>query len=102
MKDKYSEFIRINEEDKEHYHIYFNDNKENEIKSNSINENDNVSKIDIIIDYPVKSFYQLFSYCGCIESVRFKKFYRNNVTNMSCMFFACNLLKELNFNNFGG
>ena len=40
-------------------------------------------KIDIIIDYPVKSFYQLFSYCGCIESVRFKKFYRNNVTNMS-------------------
>ena len=36
-----------------------------------------------------KSFSRLFSYCGCIESIKFKKFYRNNVTNMSGMFGGC-------------
>ena len=38
---------------------------------------ENVSKINIIIDYQIKSFYKLFSYCNCIESIYFKKFNRN-------------------------
>ena len=36
----------------------------------------------------------------CIKSIEFKKFYRNNVTDMSRMFFGCSSLKELNLNNF--
>ena len=28
------------------------------------------------------------------------QFYRNNVTDMSCMFYGCSLLKELNLSNF--
>ena len=48
-KDQYSNFINMNENET-YYHIYFNDNKE-EIKRNYLNENDNVSKIKIIIDY---------------------------------------------------
>ena len=79
-------------------HIYFNDNKEEEIKRNIIYENDNVSKIYIFIDYQVKSFFNLFSECKCIESIYFKKFYRNNITNMSYMFIGCSSLKELNLN----
>ena len=53
-----------------YYHIYFNDNKE-EIKRNYLNENDNVSKIKIIIDYQVKSFMYLFEDCKCIEYICF-------------------------------
>ena len=49
--------INIKKEDKEYYHIYYNDNKKEEIKSTSLNENDKVSKINIIIDYQVESFY---------------------------------------------
>ena len=100
MKGKYVKFINIEEKDKEYYHIYFNGNKEKEIKSTSINENHNISKINIIIDYQVESFSKLFENCRCIESINFKKFYRNNITDMSGMFHKCSSLKELNLNNF--
>ena len=99
VNNKYGEFININQEDEIYYHIYFNDNKE-EIKRNDLNENDNVSKIKIIIDYQVKSFEELFFYCKCIEYINFKKFYRNNINNMVCMFYECSSLKELNLSNF--
>jgi len=88
-------FIKI----KENYHIYFDDNTE-EIKRNYLNEKEKVSKIKIILDYHIKLFSQLFAGCNCIESINFKKFYRNNITDMNSMFYGCSNLKELNLNNF--
>ena len=99
-KDDYGKFINIDENDKLYYHVYFNDDKE-EIKNKYIictkdgmikhyyyiEKEDKVTKIKIIIDYQVKSFKELFSWCECIESINFKKFYRNNITDMRCMFF---------------
>ena len=90
-KGKYGRFINIDENDKLYYHIYFNDNKE-EIKNKYkikeengmikheyyIHQEDKVTKIKIIIDYQVKSFKGLFCDSNCIESILFKKFYRNN------------------------
>ena len=55
IQNKYGSFIKIKEEDKKYFHIYFNDNKE-EIKKTELNEKDKVSKINIIIDYQIKSF----------------------------------------------
>ena len=76
-KGEYGKFININENDELYYHIYFNDNKE-EIKNKyEIKEEDKVTKIKIIIDYQIKSFNSLFKWCECIESINFKKFYRN-------------------------
>ena len=100
MKGEYGKFININEEDKKYFHIYFNDNKKKEIENTLLYKDDNVSKISIIIDYQIKSFSELFADCKCIESIKFKKFYRNNITNMSYMFSGCSSLKELNLNNF--
>ena len=100
IQNEYGSFIKIKEEDKKYFHIYFNDNKEEEIKRTSLNEDDTVSKINIIIDYQVTSFYCLFLNCKCIESINFKKFYRNNITDMSVMFRGCSSLKKLNINNF--
>ena len=100
MKGKYDKFININEEDEKYFHIYFNNNKKKEIENMSLHRDENVSKISIIIDYQIKSFSKLFCNCECIESIKFKKFYRNNVTNMSYMFRGCSSLKELNLNNF--
>ena len=99
MKGKYGKFININEEDKKYFHIYFNDNKKKEIEITSLYK-DNVSKISVIIDYQIKSFSKLFSYCSNVESIEFKKFYRNNITDMSYMFNKCSSLKELNIINF--
>ena len=87
MKGEYGKFININEDDKKYFHIYFNDNKKKEIENTSFNND--VYKISIIIDYQIKSFSGLFDFCRCIESIEFKKFYRNNVTNMSGMFDEC-------------
>ena len=99
VNNKFGNFINMNENDKKYYHIYFNDNKE-EIKRNYLNENENVTKLKIIIDFQVKSFYELFYNCECIEYIYFNKFYRNNINNMGFMFWGCSSLKELNLSNF--
>jgi len=99
-KNEYGRFINVKKEDEAYYHIYYNDNKRKKIKCTSLNKNDKVTKIGIIIDHQVKSFYGLFDNCNCIESICFKKFFRNNITDMSSMFYECLSLKELNLNNF--
>jgi hypothetical protein len=102
VSNQYGNFINIvkeNEEDEdegnekddgneEYYHIYFNNNKE-EIKRYYLNENENIEVIKIIIDYQINSFEGLFENCECIEYIYFKKFYRNNINNMECMFIGC-------------
>ena len=98
-KDVYGKFININEEDKLHYQIFFDNNKD-EIKKYSTDKNDNVSKINIEINYKVISFKNLFKDCICLESINFKKFYRNNINNMGGMFYKCSSLKEINLSNF--
>jgi len=99
IQNKYGAFINIKEEDKKYFHIYFNDNKE-EMKKTKLNKEDKVSKINIIIDYQIESFKELFLYCKYIESINFKKFYRNNITNMDGMFYGCSSLKTLNLSIF--
>ena len=77
-------FINIYEKDKKYYHIY------------NLEENGEVKKIKIIIDYQIKSFRRLFYSCKCIESIVFKKFARTNIFDMSKMFSKCTSLKVLN------
>ena len=67
---------------------------------NYLNENENIENIKIIIDYQIKSFDGLFVDCDYIEYIYFKKFYRNNITDMNGMFYGCSSLKELNLSNF--
>ena len=99
LENKYGDFINIlNKEEESYFHIYFNDDKD-EIKRNHLNEIDKVTKIKIIIDYQIKSFFQLFFRCKCIKSINFKKFHRNNINNMSCLFYECSSLNELNIFN---
>ena len=99
IANKYGEFINIRDEVKEYYHIYF-DNSKKEIKRNYLKEKEKVKTIKIRIDYQVKSFQSLFYGYECISSLCFKKFYRNNITDMGYMFFRCLSLKELNISNF--
>ena len=87
MNGKCGDFIKIKEENKKYFHIYFNDNKA-EIKKTELNKEDKVSKINIIIDYQIKSFKEL----------NINNFNTNNVTDMSDMFYKCLSLKELNLN----
>jgi len=99
VKNKYGKFINIEQVDEPFYHIYFDNSKE-EIKRYFINENDKVSKIRVLVDYQIKSFYKLFMECECIEAINFKTFYRKNINNMSYMFCECKSIKEMNLSNF--
>ena len=96
VNNKFGKFIN-NEKEEIYYHIYFNNNEE-EIQRNYISKEEEIKIIRIKIDYQVKSFEDLFFDCKCIESIYFKKFYRNNINNMKGMFFGCSSLKELNLN----
>ena len=99
-KNKFENFINIqNKKEEIYFHIYFNDSKE-EIKRNYLKENEEVKKIRILIDYNIYSFKGLFSGCRCLESINFKRFYRNNINDMSEMFEGCSSLKNVNLSKF--
>ena len=53
FKEKNNTFINILDEEKEYFHIYFDNSKE-EIKRNFLNKNEKVNTIKIIINYQVK------------------------------------------------
>ena len=99
IENKFGKFINIKKEEEQYFHIYFNNNKE-DMKRNFLKEDDKIININIIIDYQVKSFYKLFHDCKYIKTIIFKKFYRNNINNMSCMFYCCSSLKEIKFSKF--
>ena len=97
---KYDNFINIfNKEDEKYFHIYFNDENE-EIKRYNLNSDDNVTKIKIIINYEINSFYKLFKSCYSIKSIKFMQFKRNNIKNMSYMFGGCSSLEKIILENF--
>ena len=84
-------FINIEEKkDKPYYHIYLHENK----------HSNKIIKINIIIDYQIKSLSHLFYNIYDIESIKFIRFYRNNIYDMSSMFERCSSLKELDLSNF--
>ena len=98
---KYGQFINIKKEEESYFHIYFNNNYKEEIKKYFLENVDNKVKIiNIIIDHQVISFEELFKSCACIKSLNFKKFYRNNINNISYMFSGCTEIKELDLSNF--
>ena len=98
-QNKYGTFINILNHHESFYHIYFN-NSIKETKKYHRDKNERINQIEIIIDYQVNSFKNLFSKCVCIESITFTKFYRKNINDMCMMFYGCSSLKELNLSFF--
>ena len=99
LQNESGKFININENEKEYFHIYINDSKK-EIENYYFNKDEDIKKINIIIDYQIKSFKKLFYDCECIKVISFKQFSRSNITCMNGMFSRCSSLKELNLYNF--
>ena len=73
IPNKYGPFVGVEEKNKKYFHIYFNDNKE-EIKRTELSKGDKVSKINIVIDYKVKSFNKLFFFVKLLNQYILKTF----------------------------
>ena len=88
---------QIEVKNKDYYHIYFDNDCKKEIKSIYIEFEEifDLQKIKIIIDYNVKSLCGLFKDCKNINKIKFVKFNRKDITDMSYMFYNCFNLKEL-------
>ena len=99
VENKYGKFISISDKEKEFFHIYFNNSKK-EIKRSSLEKNEKVKKIKIKIDHQIESFSFLFAHSECINSIKFIKFIRNNITDMSNMFSQCKTIKKIDFTSF--
>jgi len=95
-KDKINNFINYSEKDKNSFHIFFNNNKQ-ETHTKYFKKKDKVNKIRIYIDYKINSFKNLFNRCECIKKIDFILFKRNNIIDMSYMFYDCWTLKKLIF-----
>ena len=99
-KNEYGKFINFKDNNEKNIHIFFDDEEtEIEIKRNYLNIDERVNKVKIIIDYQVLSINDLFTKCKCIESLEFKKFYRNNITSFENMFSGCSNLKNIDIIN---
>ena len=100
-ENTFGKFVNITNKicEENNVRIYFNDKKE-EINRNYIAKDDNVKKIKIIINHKIKSLYRFFEDCKCIKKINFIKFNKDDIINMSCMFYNCSSLKKLNLSNF--
>ena len=81
-----------------YYHTYFNNDRK-QINRDYITKEDNVSKIKIVIESNVKKIDTLFFNCDCIKEINFKRFKRNDITDMSSIFYGCTNLIHLNVTN---
>ena len=97
-KDK-NIFINIPSKYESYFHIFFNDDII-ETKNHFFTKNENVNKIRIKVDMEIKSFSELFKECDCIEKIKFIKFKRDDITDMSYMFSGCSSLKDLRLDSF--
>ena len=93
VDDKYGKFINFKKENEIYYHIYFDNNKQ-EIKRNYINQNEKINIIKILINYQINSLEELFYNCAFIETIYFKKFFRNNIKSKYILEKVFNNLKK--------
>ena len=91
FKYEYGPFFNFNKELSSFYHEYCDDCKEEKLykRLHFFDEDSNLKKITLIIDCEIKSLKGLFKNRKNIEKINFIKFNRNDINDMSEMFYNC-------------
>ena len=88
LKDELNDYdiyyINKHFQNKPFVHIYFY-YKEAERKILFITKNENITKIKVVVDKELKSFKSFFQNCSFIKEIIFNRFYKTDITDMSCM-----------------
>ena len=94
LKEGENIFINYKEENKNYYHIYFNDSYI-EVNKRTIKNDENVKKIKVVIDHNINNFSGLFSYCDCLKGIKVIKCEGTHIVNLNSMFKGCKSLIDL-------
>ena len=102
---KFINYVEQNDEEldqKSLYHIYFNDNNNEEIKRNNIDKGEigKINKIKIFISMKIKNISGLFKDCKVVKNITFVRFPMGDFIDMKDMFFNCFNLEEIKFSKF--
>ena len=102
---KFINYVEQNDEEldqKSLYHIYFNDNNNEEIKRNNIDKDEigKINKIKIFISMKIKNISGLFKDCKVVKNITFVRFPMGDFIDMKDMFFNCFNLEEIKFSKF--
>ena len=99
-EDKNNIFIDYNINN--HIEITYIDsnNVKHDLKRNFIMKDDHIKIIKIKINTNYISINKIFRKCEGIKEITFKKFYRNDITDLSSMFQGNICLKKINFSKF--
>ena len=87
-------------ENKNYYHIYFDNDFNTQIKRNYITYKDKIKKITIKIDMELKSLRGLFRECTAIKEFKFTKFNRDDFTDIQDLFYGCINLEKIDLQIF--
>ena len=106
LKKAHNYFINF-KRNKKNFSVYFNDSKERTQKEYFTKE-DNIYKININIKRKTNDISELFyikkygefAGCDCIKEIKFTKFLRNDIKDMSSLFYNCSSLTKIHFAEF--
>ena len=93
-------FINFENKNKDYFHIYLNYSEEETKNKYCFEPKEKAQPIKIIIDHQQNSLYRLFYYCKHIKKIKFVKFSRKDIVDMSSLFHFCELLKQIDLSNF--
>ena len=86
-RSKHTKWGNCSKEDAQYVHTYFNDEKEEFLKTKIVPEE--ISKIKLIIDSGLKTFKGFFESIFLLKEINIIRFKRNDITDISRMFYMC-------------
>ena len=96
----YTKIINLDGKNSSYFHIYYNGSQFESKETYSFEENGKPPSVKIVIDYEQNSLSELFKYCEGIKKIKFVKFYRKNIIDMTSLFYKCSGLEEVDFSHF--
>ena len=93
-------FINFENKNKDYFHIYLNYSEEETKNKYCFEPKEKAQPIKIIIDHQQNSLYRLFYYCKHIKKIKFVKFSRKDIVDMSSLYHFCIFLQEIDFSYF--
>ena len=89
---KDTKIINLNGKKSDYFHIYYNGSQIEPENEYNLKGKGKFPSVKIVIDYEQNSLNELFKFCQGIKKIKFVKFYRKNIIDMTSLFYKCSAL----------